>query len=350
MKTPEGEYSFLRFESRWMDDFLAILQKLDFPASEVRATGGGAFKVRNLLPAARVADECALLPAARLPLMPMDALVKGLRFCQQANPDEVFWYDLEQPEPGGKLPWASWTGGQAETPSAQESALVVNIGSGVSVLKVQAPGAASSPTPVQRISGCSVGGATFWGLARLLTRVRSFDEAVELAGAGDNTRVAMLVKDIYGGEYGKLGLPDGLVAADFGKMSTVDEIVITEQGGAPVGHIPPTSSFMARSFSQPPPIDIHGAEPALPNASSPASATITRSHIASEADLTRGLLVLVLNNIAQVAYLNAKAEGVDRIFFTGGFLREGIMVRLHPACPGASRAPPAARPPSRCAC
>lgn len=136
----------------------------------------------------------------------------------QANPDEVFWYDLEQPEPGGKLPWASWTGGQAETPSAQESALVVNIGSGVSVLKVQAPGAASSPTPVQRISGCSVGGATFWGLARLLTRVRSFDEAVELAGAGDNTRVAMLVKDIYGGEYGKLGLPDGLVAADFGKM------------------------------------------------------------------------------------------------------------------------------------
>ena len=54
----------------------------------------------------------------------------------------------------------------------------------------------------------------------MLTRVRSFDEAVEAAGAGDNTRVAMLVKDIYGGEYGKLGLPDDLVAADFGKMCT----------------------------------------------------------------------------------------------------------------------------------
>lgn len=84
MKTPEGEYSFLRFESRWMDDFLAILQKLDFPASEVRATGGGAFKVRNLLPAARVADECALLPAARLPLMPVLSNLQGCPWCTSA--------------------------------------------------------------------------------------------------------------------------------------------------------------------------------------------------------------------------------------------------------------------------
>ena len=37
---------------------------------------------------------------------------------------------------------------------------------------------------------------------------------------------------------------------------------------------------------------------------------------------------MVLNNIAQVAYMNAAAQGVDRVFFTGGFLREGIMMRV----------------------
>ena len=59
----------------------------------------------------------------------------------------------------------------------------MNIGSGVSILKVD------SEQSSQRVSGSSLGGGTFWGLCRLLTRVRAFDEMLELSMRGDNSKV-----------------------------------------------------------------------------------------------------------------------------------------------------------------
>lgn len=50
----------------------------------------------------------------------------------------------------------------------------------------------------ERVSGSSLGGGTFWGLCRLLTRVKGFDEMLELSARGDNAKVDMLVGDIYG--------------------------------------------------------------------------------------------------------------------------------------------------------
>ena len=41
--------------------------------------------------------------------------------------------------------------------------LLVNIGSGVSMVKVDGPGA------YERVSGTNLGGGSFWGLCRLLT-------------------------------------------------------------------------------------------------------------------------------------------------------------------------------------
>jgi pantothenate kinase len=61
--------------------------------------------------------------------------------------------------------------------------LLVNIGSGVSMLKVEGNG------QYQRISGSSLGGGTFWGLCRLLTKVKGFDEMLELSARGDNSKV-----------------------------------------------------------------------------------------------------------------------------------------------------------------
>lgn len=72
--------------------------------------------------------------------------------------------------------------------------LVVNIGSGVSILKVTGPG------KYERVSGTSLGGGTYWGLCRLLTKCSSFDEVLDLAENGDAGTVDMLVKDIYGGD------------------------------------------------------------------------------------------------------------------------------------------------------
>ena len=51
------------------------------------------------------------------------------------------------------------------------------------------------------------------GLCCLLTECNTFEEAIELAEKGDSRKVDKLVKDIYGGDYDRFGLPGELVAS-----------------------------------------------------------------------------------------------------------------------------------------
>jgi type II pantothenate kinase len=90
--------------------------------------------------------------------------------------------------------------------------LLVNIGSGVSMVKV------SGPTKYERVGGTSLGGGTLWGILSLLTGAGSFDEMLALAEKGDNSGVDMLVGDIYGTDYGKIGLKSTTIASTFGKV------------------------------------------------------------------------------------------------------------------------------------
>lgn len=93
--------------------------------------------------------------------------------------------------------------------------LLVNIGSGVSMIKV------SGPRKYERIGGTSLGGGTLWGILSLLTGARSFDDMLAMAEKGDNTAVDMLVGDIYGQDYGKIGLKSNTIASSFGKVYRV---------------------------------------------------------------------------------------------------------------------------------
>lgn len=137
----------------------------------------------------------------------------------------------------------------------------MSIGSGVSVLHVKGPG------DFERVSGSSIGGGTYWGLCRLLTKCRSYDEALDLCVDGSNYSVDMSVGDIYGGAYDKFNLPATAVASSFGKMISV-----------------PRESV-------------------------------------SDADLARSLLVMITQNIGQIAFLNSCLYNTKRIFFVGNFLR-----------------------------
>ena len=56
----------------------------------------------------------------------------------------------------------------------------------------------------------------FLGLAKLLTKLKSFNECMEEAAVGDETTVNMLVKDIYGGRYGLNRL--AILQVSFGKV------------------------------------------------------------------------------------------------------------------------------------
>ncbi len=59
----------------------------------------------------------------------------------------------------------------------------------------------------------SSGGGTFLGLCAMLSGADSFEEAIALAEKGDSNKVDKLVRDIYGGDYGKFGLSGEVVAS-----------------------------------------------------------------------------------------------------------------------------------------
>ena len=61
--------------------------------------------------------------------------------------------------------------------------LIVNIGSGVSIIKVD------GPDTFERVSGTALGGGTMFGLARMLTGAESFEDAMQLAEGGDAKHV-----------------------------------------------------------------------------------------------------------------------------------------------------------------
>uniref|UniRef100_A0A669BUG3 4'-phosphopantetheine phosphatase n=1 Tax=Oreochromis niloticus TaxID=8128 RepID=A0A669BUG3_ORENI len=145
--------------------------------------------------------------------------------------------------------------------------LLVNIGSGVSIVKVE------SEDKFERIGGSSIGGGTFWGLGALLTKTKRFDELLQLASKGQHASVDMLVKDIYGGSYGYLGLTGDLIASSFGKSATAD-----------------------KEFSK--------------------------------EDMAKSLLHMISNDIGQLACLYAKLHNLSRVYF-GGFFIRGHPVTMH---------------------
>ncbi|KAJ2772282.1 hypothetical protein IWQ56_001447, partial [Coemansia nantahalensis] len=218
--------------------------------SVIMATGGGAHRFRALLGRElgveiRVEDE-------------MESLTAGLNFLIREVADEVFTYSEDKPM-------------QFVDPTTDDifPYLLVNIGSGVSIIKVTGEGR------FERISGTSLGGGTLWGLLHLLTGVRSFDAMLGMTKSGDNSKVDMMVGDIYGSDYGKIGLKATNIASSMGGVYRK---------------------------------------------------ALDKQH--DDADIARSLLYMVSNNIGQIAYLNAQLHGIKRIYFGGYFIR-GHPLTMH---------------------
>ncbi|OAY81960.1 Pantothenate kinase 2, partial [Ananas comosus] len=210
----------------------------------IKATGGGAFKFADVLKerlgvSLDKEDE-------------MTCLVSGANFLLKAIRHEAFTHmegqkEFVQIDHNDLFPY-----------------LLVNIGSGVSIIKVDGYG------KFQRVSGTNVGGGTYWGLGRLLTKCKSFDELLELSQQGDNSNVDMLVGDIYGGmDYSKIGLSASTIASSFGKTISENK-------------------------------ELSDYRPE---------------------DISLSLLRMISYNIGQISYLNALRYGLKRIFFGGFFIR-----------------------------
>jgi len=84
-------------------------------------------------------------------------LIKGCNFLIRNVPNEVFTIDHKDFKSSGH------EFKSIESTDSQFPYLLINIGSGVSILKVD------SEEVFQRIGGSCIGGATLWGLGSLLT-------------------------------------------------------------------------------------------------------------------------------------------------------------------------------------
>jgi len=215
----------------------------------------------------------------------MECLIIGLDFFITEIPREVFTYSEADPM-------------HFEAPISDiYPYLLVNIGSGVSMIKV------SGPRAFQRVGGTSLGGGTLWGLLSLLTGARTFDGMLAMAERGDNAKVDMLVGDIYGGDYNKIGLKSSAIASSFGKvfrMKREAEREAEDSGGLANGD--------AESSN---PVSLDGT---APTSESPSSSF-------SGSDISRSLLYAISNNIGQIAYLQSEKHSLSKIYFGGSFIR-----------------------------
>ena len=206
---PGGSLNFERFETDDINACVEFIQELIQRSAEMNgvsieemrkgvkilATGGGAHRFYELFMEqlhvdVRREDE-------------MECLIEGLKFITMI-PDEVYFFSdeliqsvshpaassssssatsatscsssrllkvpstsvpLERPSPDPPKYGVTFE----RNPAPQLPCLLVNIGSGVSIIKVDEDGA------FERVSGTSLGGGTLWGLLSLLTPATSFD-------------------------------------------------------------------------------------------------------------------------------------------------------------------------------
>lgn len=226
----------------------------------------------------------------------------GLDFFITEIPEEVYTYSETDPMQF------------AQSRATIYPYLLVNIGSGVSMIKV------SGPQQFERIGGSSVslssvthtlqrlpciltfseqlGGGTLWGLLSLLTEAQSFDEMLGMAENGDNTAVDMLVGDIYGTDYGRIGLKSTTIASSFGKVFKKFQEDPNDS----------TERFTTPST-------------AATTTTNPTPAPIDRHKRFRQQDISRSLLYAISNNIGQIAYLQAQHHNLEHIYFGGSFIR-----------------------------
>ncbi|XP_046465514.1 4'-phosphopantetheine phosphatase isoform X3 [Neodiprion pinetum] len=243
---------FVKFETRHFEnclDFVRanLVHAERFQGKSVKVTGGGAFKYTPLLQ-----EKLGLLIDKEDEIA---CLIKGCNFLLKNIPFEAFQFKKNS-NPEYKF--------QKAGPNIFPY-MLVNIGSGVSILKVE------SEEQFERIGGTATGGGTFWGLGSLLTKAKGFDELLQLAERGDHRNVDMLVKDIYGGDYTSHGLPGDLIASSFGKAMSCN------------------NNSGSQNFS--------------------------------EADIARSLLFTISNDIGQIASLYANKHNLNKVYFGGYFLR-----------------------------
>ncbi|CCK70684.1 pantothenate kinase KNAG_0F00120 [Huiozyma naganishii CBS 8797] len=281
---------FHTVETENIDNFIQLLHSIiekhssgHVDTTQLIATGGGAFKFHS-----RMQQEFHnVINGDIIQLDEMGCLIKGLDFFLRKVEDEIFTYNDQD-------------GAQIVSINHDDRSIypymLVNIGSGVSILNV------TEPNKFTRVGGSSLGGGTLWGLLSLITGAKTYDQMLTWAQHGDNTQVDMLVGDIYGTDYNKIGLKSSSIASSFGKVFQNRKLSL--ENSHETDEIPSSESVADQNTVVTSTKDIQQRNKKFQNE-----------------DICKSLLYAVSNNIGQIAYLQAKIHNVKKVYFGGSYIR-----------------------------
>jgi pantothenate kinase len=251
--TDAGDLAFemFSFDSRDIKPLLRFLEKLlvcesnDHPV--IRVTGGGALKFRS--------EFNETFQGSRfMKIDEMDAIATGFTFLVERTNSSFIFNALD----------SSWAPVPQEELISPYPLLLVNIGSGVSMLRID------SPTDFTRVQGSPIGGGTVLGLCRALFGAKSFEEIMELSMMGNSGAVDLSVGELIGAP------PDD----DFWNYNTL------------------ASSLTKLN-------------------------TLDRKDV-SRADLAQSVVRMVSYNIGYLAYLVSLLHDCPRIYFSGKYVNKHI--------------------------
>ena len=243
-----GMYAFGSRNITPLLEFLELLfATVDTASLVVPVTGGGALKFRREF-------EEVFPHVVFHKVDEIDAIAKGFSFLVQ-RPNSAFIFESRDcsvtPVPAGEV-------------DQPFPLLLVNIGSGVSMIKIR------SATEYERVQGSPIGGGTVLGLGKALFNADSFEEIMNLSMAGDSSRVDLSVGELIGAS------PND----DFWNLDTV-------------------ASSLTKLLS------------------------LDKSTV-SRADLAQSIVRMVSYNIGYVAYLVACLHKCERIYFSGKYVNKHI--------------------------
>ncbi len=160
--------------------------------TQIHATGGGAYKYEPVIRKS--------LKAEFIKYDELISLVDGYIFIN----DYGFIYKIQNFDERIEVPSLD-----LEFPH-----ITVNIGSGVSILKVCSP----LQKDIQRVAGTIMGGGTLIGLSKLLIGIDDYNEIINLAQKGDYHNIDLSNEDIYGKDSKKNSSEPEIPLSSFGKV------------------------------------------------------------------------------------------------------------------------------------
>lgn len=286
-----------------ISDLIQMLKEHDLcrVGMKLAVTGGGAYKFETLFKSELGVQICHQDE--------METLVNGIEFVMGQSNEFYKYDDKERRRIPGTIRKTAFP------------FLLVNIGSGVSIIHARAPGV------YERVTGTCVGGGTVLGLAHLLVGAQSFDEIMDLSSRG-TTALDLTVADLCGDAAGSRVLPSDTLASSFGRVyAQLNEVAPTNVHVSPPSEprVLAIDAYNHIQHSTQLPSDDEEESTNFSHIEDKYVPTTPLGRLPSQVrreDVARSLVEMVSYNLGYVALLVSRMRRLGKVLFAGKFIAD----------------------------